>query len=480
VKFRRGMALYLKRHDGDAATIEDFLACFSHAGKIDLSQFSLWYSQAGTPTLSLSTSYDKSKQRMTVEIEQAVPPTPGQRRKNPMHIPQRMALIGAGGAEIKASQITGADHHDGLFHITGRKHKLVFDGIGERAVLSVNRGFTAPVEIDYRQSSADLAFLALHESDAYNRWQALNDYAARLLIVATRALHAGKPQNVDQRFLQAVRAIAMNGDLEPAFRASMLMLPGEGDVAQMIGKNVNPDAIHKARRSLMAAMGKALEDDRMKLAASLAAKGTFDPGAREAGKRSLKNVLLVLAVSGGSTAAKRQVVRQFKNASNMSDQYAALQTILHHHPSPAVRNRTSDAFYKQHQNDHLIVDKWFAVQATRPGTATIANVRALLKHPDFSLTNPNRLRSLIGAFAGANPTAFNAASGGGYKLVADVIARVDRINPQIAARLATAFRSYRSLEPGRRKLAIFHAILKTFFIEHSADDPRTRPGFSCG
>ena len=452
-KFRKGMALYLKRHDGDAATIEDFVACFEQAGKIELSQFSLWYSQAGTPTLSISTTYDKPKRRMIVEVEQATSPTPGQARKLPMHIPQKIALIGPNGCEIEPSLITGTEVSNGVFHLTKRKHKLQFEGVDQRAVLSINRGFTAPVEIDYRQSPADLSFLAGHDSDAYNRWQAYQDYATRLLVSASRAIQSGKSPEPDQRFLDTTLEIATNETLEPAFRASILTLPGEGDLAQTINKNVNPDAIHKARTSLLASIGKILEPIRVDLSSSMKTPGAYDPRAEDAGKRNFKNLLLALSVAGGSTNAEAEAIKQFSKAKNMTDRFAAFQLVTHMVSSVADRNQVVEAFYKRYSKNHLVLDKWFSAQATRPGAGTAKAVRKLTRHHDFSLKNPNRTRSLIGAFASANPSGFNAVSGEGYKLVSGTIAKLDRINPQVAARMLTSFRSFRSLEPERRKLA---------------------------
>ena len=452
-KFRKGMALYLKRHDGDAATIEDFLKCFAQSSKTDLSQFALWYSQAGTPVLNVSTTFEKARQKMILEIEQFIPATPGQRRKAPAHIPQKIALVSPSGEVLKPTTISGIEHDGDVFHITKRKHKITFDGITQRPALSLNRGFTAPVEVNYRQSVGDLAFLALHDSDPFSRWQAYQNYATRTLTTGTRAMQSGKPMKIDQKFLDISLEIAANDELEPAFRAAILNLPGEGDLAQIIARNVDPDAIHEARKAIQSALGSVLEGERKAILKTLATTGEFDPDADAAGKRSLKNVLSMLALCNGSAQAKQDVVRQFEKANNMTDRYAALQAITHHHPSAATRKKALESFYKRHRKNHLILDKWFMVQGTRAGASTARAVKALTRHEDFSFTNPNRLRSLIGVFASANPSGFNAASGAGYELVAQTVAKLDRINPQVAARLLTSFRSFRALEAGRRKLA---------------------------
>ena len=452
-KFKKGMARYLKRHDGDAATIEDFLKCFEQAAKTDLSQFALWYSQAGTPLLNVSSSFDKQARKLSLEIEQFNPASPGQRKKSPSYIPQKIALVDPEGHEITPSQITGVDHGDGVFHLTKRKHKITFHDIEKRPVVSLNRGFTAPVEVNYRQSVNDLAFLALHDSDAFSRWQAYQNYATRLLVAGTKAIQSEKAMSIDDRFLDIALQLACNEKLEPAFKASILTLPGEGDLAQMIGRNVDPDAIFGARNMLAKALGKTLETERVELMKTLSTPGDYSPGAQDAGKRSFKNTLMTLAVKAGTKPGLQAVEKQFEKANNMTDRYAALQIIVHSHPQAAMRKNAVEKFYKKYRKNHLILDKWFVVQATRPGAATVKNVKALTKHSDFSFTNPNRLRSLIATFAGANPSAFNTASGAGYELVAGVVGKMDKINPQVAARLLTSFRSFRSLEGNRRKLA---------------------------
>ncbi len=452
-KFRKGMDLYFKRHDGEATTIEHFLKCFEDASKTDLTQFALWYSQAGTPCLTVSTNYDKSKSILEMDIEQMVPPTPGQRRKAAMHIPQRIALFGNNGSEIAPIEVNGAENTDNVLHLTKRNHSLKFKGIHERPVVSINRGFAAPINVNYHQSNSDLGFLAAHDSDLYNRWQAYQDYASRLLISSYRCIRSGSRPVSDQTFLESSLQIAVDEELEPAFRTSILTLPSETDLSQSIGKNVDPDAVHKARTDMLTTIGKHLDESSNKILKKLKTPGTYNPDAEDAGKRSLKNLLLAFGIAGNSKSAKALVLQQFSNARNMTDRFAALQMITHGKFSSSDRKTALDKFYERYHKNHLVLDKWFSVQATRAGSATASTVSALMRHEDFSLSNPNRVRSLVGAFAGGNPSGFNAASGKGYKLVAGSIGRLDKLNPQVAARLLTVFRSYRSLEPARRKLA---------------------------
>ncbi|MCG6856493.1 MAG: aminopeptidase N [Salaquimonas sp.] len=452
-KFRKGMDLYFKRHDGEAATIEQFVKCFEDAGKVDLTQFSLWYSQAGTPTLPVSADYNKAKKVLTLDIEQSLAPTPDQTRKKAMHIPLRIGLVGSDGEAVEAGRITGAEHEGDLFHLKHRNHKIVFHGVENRPAVSLNRGFTAPVRIEFSQSKADLALLAHADSDPFNRWQAFQEFAMRMLTAGARAIERGGDTRWDEKFLEAALAATSEKALEPAFRAAMLTLPGEGEIAQTLGRNVDPDAIHAARMGLMAAMGKVLEPARLAMGAELATPGPYRPDAEDAGKRSLKNTLLLVGVAAGSRQAKADCLDEFDNANNMNDRFAAFQRIVHLHGHKAAK-QAIDAFEKDYGGDPLTLDKWFSVIAGTPGKQAVATVKKLMKHKAFTLANPNRARSVLGAFAMANPTGFNDASGEGYRLVADKVGELDALNPQIAARLLTAFRSLKMLEPKRRALAV--------------------------
>jgi aminopeptidase N len=449
--FAKGMAMYFKRHDGEAATVEQFLACFKEASGRNLAQFSLWYSQAGTPVLPVIASHDAKKKQLTVDISQALAPSPGQAAKKPMHIPLRVALFDGEGREIKWTKVAGAECAGDLLHLTQRRQKIVFQGVAENPAISLNRDFSAPVIVELAQSPQTLALLALTETDGFARWQAFQDLAMRQLAqTAKGGKGAGK---WDAGFLGAAAAIAAAQSLEPAFRARILTLPAEGEIAQAIGINVDPGAIFNARFSLMKAMGKALAAAHKAEAPKLATPGPFDPSAATAGKRALRNLLLSCVVAAKSPGAELESLRQFANATNMTDKAAAMQRIVHLHDSETHGGQALAAFEKAHGGDPLAMDKWFMVQAMAPGPKPAARMKALMKHAGFSLANPNRVRATLGAFANGNASGFNAASGEGYRLVGEAIREIDAINPQVAARLATAFRSFRMLEPKRRGLA---------------------------
>ncbi|MEX0343959.1 MAG: aminopeptidase N [Rhizobiaceae bacterium] len=449
--FRRGMDLYLKRHDGDAATIEDFLACFEEACGHDLKQFSIWYHQAGTPNISVSTSHDAKAATFTVEIEQSIPPTPGESRKRLMHIPLAFGLVGGNGSDMEYDKAEGASVENGVIHVSRRRHKVTFSGIGSRPVLSINRGFSAPVTMSLQQSDADKLFLARHDSDPVARSQILSSLLTDALIAATRRTKGGKQPEFSTDLIDILGEIASDEQLEPAYRAISLTLPSESDVAREIGKSIDPDAIHTAREAFAKAVATQNAKRFAEQLTNLKPAKTFKPDARSAGRRALANVLAdyTSIASGKPLLAKER----FEAANNMTDMMAALTTLAHRFGSSKQSGDALSNFEARFGDDPLVMDKWFMIQATAPGKKAVKTIETLLNHSGFSINNPNRVRSLIGAFSSANQTGFHRADGAGYQLFADLILQIDASNPQVSARLATALRSWRSLEPGRREKA---------------------------
>ena len=447
--FRKGMDLYFERHDGDAATIEDFLACFAEASGRDLKQFSLWYSQAGTPSVSVSSEWNEARRTYKVTLEQSVAPTPGQSRKALMHLPLAYGLILPDGAEFDG-QPTGGEARGGVFHLTKRKQTFSFTDVPGRPVLSINRGFSAPVNIAMEQSAADLAHIARHDSDGVARWQALNEQATRHLVAASRLARDGRNLPSARELADILITTAADESLEPAFRAQALALPAESDIAREIGSNIDPDAIHAARDAALSEIARAGLDVFSKLADS-APTGDYSPGAEDAGKRALAGAAMnyTSIAEGFPDRAKAA----FDAADNMTVLSHALQVLTQNFPSARETAEALEAFKAKFSGDPLALDKWYAVQATIPGAATCPRVEELLKSEDFDRTNPNRVRSLIGAFSSGNPTGFNAADGAGYRLLAREVIDIDKRNPQLAARLLTAMRSWRSLEAGRQEKA---------------------------
>jgi aminopeptidase N len=450
--FRAGMDLYFARHDGQAVTIEDFVLCFAETGDLDFDQFMRWYRQAGTPEVTVTIHHDAAARTCSLEIAQTQPPTPGQPVKEPLVIPLAIGLLDAEGRDLPlVFADDGRPLERGVLVLTKPAETFVFGGIETRTVLSLNRGFSAPVKVAANLSQADLRLLAARDSDPFNRWQAVQTLASSLLTANVCAARTGKPPQRDRGLVAALEAVLRDTTLEPDFAAQMLALPSEADIARDIGRDVDPDAIFAARRRLRGELARDLGPALRDAYRRMETPGPYRPDAEDAGRRAFKNACLDLLAADATPAAIALAARQYQNADNMTDRMAALSTLALH-PVPE-RQAALDDFYRHHERDPLVIDKWFALQATIPEASCLARVRELAHHPAFSLTNPNRVRALIGSFAQANQTQFNRLDGEGYRFVADAVLDLDARNPQVAARMMTAFRSWRALEPQRRERA---------------------------
>jgi len=449
--FKEGMDLYFLRHDGEAVTIEDFLRVFEDVSGRDLSQFSLWYHQAGTPNLTVGSSYDEAAQELVLDIEQSVPPTPSESRKRLMHIPLAFGFVGADGKDIAYAGVDGATVENDVIHIRKRRHSVRFSGVPTRPAISLNRGFCAPITLSTQQSADDTFFLASNDSDQFSRWQAFNTLLTEALIEAYRQTLGGRKPAFTTRLADLAGRIVANQKLEDAYRALALTLPGEADVAREIGRHIDPDAIFAGREALAVAIARKNREIFSHLYKNLHDDGSFSPDAKDAGRRALRNILLdyLSLLEGGAALA----LAHFHGATNMTDRAAALTVLAHRHHGSQQAAEALAAFEKRYAADPLVMDKWFQIQASVPGPQTVESVRALARHPAFSMTNPNRLRALIGTFSSANQTGFHRADGEGYRLFTQTVLDVEKRNPQMAARLATALRSWRSLEPGRQAKA---------------------------
>ncbi|TBB26739.1 aminopeptidase N [Rhizobium ruizarguesonis] len=461
--FKKGMDLYFDRHDGQAVTIEDFVKCFEDASGRDLTQFSLWYHQAGTPLVTASGSYDAAAASFTLSLEQMIPATPGQPSKEPMHIPLSLALFGENGGKIEPTSVDGAEYIGEVLHLIGRTHTATFHGIASRPVVSINRGFSAPINLHFDQSPADLALLARHETNHFARWQALTDLALPNLLKAARDAREGKPVVCEATFIETLNAAAADEALEPAFRAQALALPSESDIARELGGNNDPDAIHAGRQAILKQIADAGKDVFAGLYAAMTTSGDFSPDAKSAGLRALRNTALTYLSHAEQTPARAKAA--FDAANNMTDLSHALTILAHRFPDSAETSEALASFRDRFAENALVIDKWFAIQAGIPGAKTLERIRALMDDPLFKRSNPNRMRALVGTFAFANPTGFGRADGEGYRFLADQILDIDERNPQLAARILTSMRSWRSLEPTRGD----HARSALIEIERAAD-----------
>lgn len=449
--FRKGLDLYFERHDGEAVTVEDFVEAMADVSGRDLSQFMLWYTQSGTPELACSLDYDAHAKTARLSVSQVVPSTPGQTKKEPMLIPLKVGLIGANGDELPLKLDGGAALTDGLLEVTEREQVFEFRDIPSPPTPSLLRSFSAPVRLTVSLDPEKIEFLMMHDSDPFNRWQAAQTYAGNLLTKAARGVSELAGGTEAARLAQALSTTARDTALLPAYRAEFLKLPSESDIARELGRDVDTDAVRLARDTLAASIGSAIREDLIELYERSAPRGPYSPDAESTGKRALRLAALDLLVATGDASETARAERHYREASNMTDTIGAL-SILSHLRGPARDAAIAD-FYARWQNEPLVLDKWFAVQARAARSDSVETVTALLSHPKFSLKNPNRIRALIGSFAQSNPTGFNRADGAGYQLLAEVALEIDRFNPHVAARLLGAFESWRILEPRRQARA---------------------------
>ncbi len=447
--FRSGIDLYFEKHDGTAATIEEFIDCFAKVTGRNLDQFMRWYSQAGTPEVTVTTLFDQDSHTFSLSLQQKTAPTPKQTSKLPFVIPVRLGFVGHQGLLGVQNGVGRSSDPDldPIIELTEQMQTVVFKSITERPVVSIFRGFSAPVTVRFNQSDADLLHLAQHDTDPFNRWQSLQSLASKTIIsdvldvtsVANEALAASFDRMLDE------------AENDPAFAALMLALPSEADIAREIAHNVDPLAVRVARERLRYSIGSRIHAKALRLIRRLHSPARFSPDARSAGKRALKAVLLDYLVAYGHSDGLLAAREQFGNADNMTDKMAALSA-LSTRPGDD-REQIFEAFYHSYQHEHLVIDKWFAAQAVIGETSTLERVKLLTQHPAFSFSNPNRVRALIGTFAMNNPTQFNRADGQGYRFLTDAVRLLDVKNPQVASRLLTSFRSWRCFEPKRQSEA---------------------------
>ena len=446
--FRRGMDRYFTRHDGEACTVEQFVHCFAESSGRDLSQFFTWYEQAGTPRLTVASHYDAAAQRFTLHISQTTPPTPGQAEKRPLHLPLALGLINARGEDMPLHLDKAGALNRPVIELTGAEQSFVFTHVTERPVLSLNRGFAAPVIIEGAPNAADQLFLMGHDRDAFNRWEAGQRLAGALIIAAVAAARGEGTAPETAPFAQALSRVLNDQGLDDAFKALMLGLPSEAEIAAQMGHNVDADAVFMGREHVRAALGLALQTE---LADALAATwdaGPYQPDTQPAARRALRYAALALLAAGNTAAALPVIREELAAARSMTAEMGALAALV---PLDVPERAAAlQAFYDRHGDNPLLVDKWLTLNAQIPGPGAAQRIEALTDHPGFSFATPNRVYALVGGFTAGNPSGFNAAHGEGYRVVADIILKLNISNPQVAARMATSFRSWRLYDRPRR------------------------------
>ena len=433
-KFRKGTDLYFERHDGEAATCDDFVKALEDGSGVDLSPFNIWYSQAGTPTVRARLEHDAASRTATLHLEQHEIATPGQPVKQPMPIPLKTALIGeASGSEIAAER---------LIVLEQAQQNVTFENISETPLLSINRDFSAPVIVSAERPDGELERLAQSDTDPFARYEAMQELIMSDLVAGARAESAETAP-----VIAAIGATLKSNALDPAFKAEAILIPSESLIADRM-QVVDPDTIHASRERLRAAIAEELGDTLLAAHRSDGVQG-YDLSPRAKGIRRLRTVALGLLAAGDQSEAAALAKAQFDGADNMTDRQGALGVLAS--LDRPERQQALDAFYDRFHTDPLVLDKWFALQAAAQRTDTVERVEALAKHPDFRIANPNRLRSLAGQF-GANHWAFHDASGRGYDFLSDMILAADALNPQAAARLVPPFGRWRRFEARRAEL----------------------------
>ena len=448
--FRKGSDLYFARHDGTASTCDDFVKAMEDANNADLSQFKLWYSQAGTPHVKASGLYNQERKTYELTLEQTLAATPGQEQKKPMHIPVAVGLVGRqSGKDVTLIVAGSTPATTQILNLTKAKQTFQFTGVPEVVVPSIGRGFSAPVKFDSELSSEDRAFLMAKDSDPFNRWESGQKFATELLVRMTSQAKEGHPPKCEPQFITAFGELLRDARKDPAFTAMATQLPTEMEIAQII-EGADPEAIHNAREALRSSIASAHGGQLRDLYQGLKSNEVYSPDAVSAGRRSLRNTCLRYLTSVDTKETRSLAFEQFRSSDNMTDKIGGLIPLVD--MSGDERISALSQFFDQFKANPLVIDKWMSLQAQSSHPSTLKNVESLTKHPAFNIENPNRVRSLVGAFVMGNQLRFHASDGSGYNFLADYVLKLDGINPQVAARLCGAFETWRRFDTKRQTL----------------------------
>ncbi|KAF6162226.1 hypothetical protein GIB67_008355 [Kingdonia uniflora] len=459
--FRKGMDLYFKRHDGQAVTCEDFFAAMRDANDANLFNFLLWYSQAGTPLVKVTSSFNEEGNTYSLKFSQEVPSTPGQPTKEPMLIPVTVGLLDSNGKDIPLTSV----YHEGRLQTVAsggqpvyttilqvkkqKEEEFVFSNISERPVPSILRGYSAPIRLDSDLTDSDLYFLLAHDSDEFNRWEAGQVLSRKLMLSLVADFQQSKPLVLNPKFVAGIKSILCDSSLDKEFIAKAITLPGEGEIMDMM-KVADPDAVHAVRSFIRKQLASELKTE---LLNTVEKNGSSEPYVfdhHNLSRRALKNISLAYLASLEDPEIVELALNEYKSATNMTEQFAALAAIAQN-PGKARDDVLAD-FYTKWGHDFLVMTKWFALQAMSEIPGNVENVKKLMEHPAFDIRNPNKVYSLIGAFCGSKVN-FHAKDGSGYKFLGEVVVQLDKINPQVASRIVSAFSRWRRYDETRQALA---------------------------
>ncbi|CAL5360099.1 unnamed protein product [Camellia sinensis] len=458
--FRKGMDLYFKRHDGQAVTCEDFFAAMRDANDADFANFLLWYSQAGTPRVKVTSSYNKEAHTYSLKFSQEVPPTPGQPMKEPMFIPVVVGLLDSRGKDMPLSSV----YHGGklesvacndqpicstVLRITKKEEEFVFSDISERPIPSILRGYSAPIRLDSDLADSDLSFLLAHDSDEFNRWEAGQILARKLMLSLVADFQQNKPLALNPQFVHGIKSILCGSSLDKEFISKAITLPGEGEIMDMM-EVADPDAVHAVRSFIKKQLASELKEEFLNTVKNNRSSEQYEFNHWNLARRALKNIALGYLASLNDPELTELALHEYRTATNMTEQFAALAAIAQN-PGQTRDDVLAD-FYSKWQHDFLVVNKWFALQAMSDIPGNVENVRNLLNHPAFDLRNPNKVYSLIGGFCGS-PVNFHAKDGSGYKFLGEIVVQLDKLNPQVASRMVSAFSRWKRYDETRQSLA---------------------------
>ncbi|MGC8121015.1 aminopeptidase N [Marinobacter sp. VGCF2001] len=443
--FRKGSDLYFERHDGQAVTTDDFVRAMEDASGRDLGQFRLWYEQAGTPVLTVTDEFDEAAGVYRLTVRQSLPDTPGQTNKKPQHIPFAVGLLGSDGQPLPL-QLSG-EQRDGprerVLELTEAEHCFEFQGLPERPVPSLLRDFSAPVRVHYPWTREQLLFLMSHDPDGFNRW----DAGQRLAVDVIQSLVGQSPSaEVEPRLVDAYRSLLQDGELDQALMAKMLQLPSEAYLIEL-SERADVAAIHQARERVLRHLAENLRNELLDCYQRNLGSGDYELTPEAIASRSLRNTALGWLLHIGDTEALALAEAQFESADNMTDRLGALRALVNS-DFAEVRAGALETFYKRFSEDPQVVELWFSVQASSDRAGQLPQIRSLMEHPAFDWKNPNKVRSVVGVFAGQNLAAYHNPDGTGYEFLAEQVCRLDDSNPQIAARLVAPLTRWRKFAAG--------------------------------
>ena len=456
--FRKGTDLYFERFDGQAVTTDDFVSAMEEVNKIDLSQFKHWYSQAGTPHLSVSDSFDEKAGTYTLHVRQQTKPTPKQAEKAAFFIPLKTALLDNSGAELKLSLKSGnavgseqADGNELILLVDQFEQDFVFSNIPVKPTPSLLRGFSSPVTLEYNYSNDQLGLLMRHDSDGFIRWDAAQQLSKNCIFAQIENLQNGKPVVLEEALMEGFRDILSEKGLDKELVSKILTLPSEAYLVGLM-QPANISAIHAVRQSLIVQLATGLKKYFLEAFKENISQLEYQPSAEQIAQRSLKNCCLQYLMTLTDESSQNECALQFSGANNMTDVAAALRAMVHN-DAPQTEEALQ-LYYDKWKHEPLVIDQWFAIQASSPVENCLLKVKRLMEHPLFELTNPNKVRALIATFCSANLVNFHNSDGSGYEFLSEIVLKLDAINPQIAARIVNPLSRWRQQDDLRRELMV--------------------------